>query len=445
MPELSIGRAFAWLADQSPDAVAVRCGDEVLTRRELDLASNRIARRWAREGLAVDDSVTIALPNGIDVVLATVAAWKAGATPAPLSLATSADERAEIEALIRPALVVDGPLDPCAEEDDGPLPDRWASSWKAASSSGSTGRPKVVRATAPARVDPSRPAAAFVPQHAVQLVAAPLVQGATFVYAFRGLMTGHELVVMPVFDAGEWLRLVTGATWAVLSPATMARVLERPERPEVDLTLLHVGARCPEPVKRAWIERLGPDRVHEVYAGTESQGVAFIDGTEWLAHPGSVGRGVGGSEFLVFRPDGSICDAGEVGEIRMRRGSASYSYVGAEPDVRDGWHTLGDAGWLDEDGYLYVGDRLADLVTVDGTLVLPADVEAVLEAHPRVRGALVVERAGLHAVVDGDLTEAELAAWAAGHLDAVRRPRSWQLVVGPLRDDAGKARRSDHR
>lgn len=461
MTSVPIGRAFTLLAERAPDAVAVTCGSDVLTRASLEERANRLARRWDDEGVGVDDLVTVCLPNGLDLVVACVAAWKVGATVQPLSPRLGADERAAVLELGRPALVVDGPL-PRAVLDEGdasPLPDRAASSWKAPTSSGSTGRPKIVRAAAAAWVDLDAPVAPFVPRSAVQLVAGPLFHAAPFVYAMRGLMTGHELVVMPRFDAERWLDLVArhGVTWSVLVPIMMHRVhalgpdwLAAADVASLE-SVLHLGARCAPWLKRAWIDWLGPERVVEVYAGTESQGVATITGGEWLDHPGSVGRGCGGSQFRVVRPDGTDCEPGETGEILMRRDAPTYAYVGAEPVVRDGWHTLGDAGHLDADGYLFVGDRLDDLVVTGGVNVQPADVEAVLDAHPQVRGSVVVpapdaERgAVVHAVVETDASVDDLEAWVRTRLDPEKRPRSWRLVTEPLRDDTGKVRRRDWR
>jgi bile acid-coenzyme A ligase len=458
-----IGRAFGLLADAAPEAVAVRCGDAVLTRRELDIESNRVAHAWAGR-VGHDDLVTIALPNGLDFVLACVATWKLGATPQPLSPRIGAVEQGTILDLVRPALVVDerfarGGLGRSA--DDSPLPDLVASSWKAPTSSGSTGRPKVVRAAAPATVDLDRPVAPFVPRRAVQLVAGPLFHAAPFAYAMRGLMTGHELVVMPSFDAAEALRTIEKhrVTWTVLVPAMMHRIWRLPGREAHGVaslqSVLHLGARCAPWLKRAWLEWLGPERVVEVYAGTESQGLAMITGPEWLERPGSVGRGVSGSEFRIVRPDGSRAAAGEVGEIVMRRaGPPTSSYLGERPTVRDGWHSLGDAGWMDADGYLYVADRLDDVIVTGGVNVHPADVEAAIEAHPDVRSSVVVPRDDdergevVHAVVDvdaADVTEADLLRWVRVRLDPEKVPRSWQLVRVELRDDTGKARRRAHR
>ena len=457
---MSIGRAVTYLADQAPDAAAVRCGDEVLTRRELDRRSNRVAHAWS-DRVARDDLVTIGLPNGIDFVLACIATWKLGATPQPLSPRIGAGERAAILELAGPALVVTGPLG--TSDDDSPLPDLAASSWKAPTSSGSTGRPKIVRAAAGATVDPDGRVAPFVPRRAVQMVAGPLFHAAPFVYAMRGLMTGHELVVLPRFDAEAALQAVQdhGVTWTMLVPTMMHRIwrLGDDVRGSYDVSslesVLHMGARCAPWLKRAWIDWLGPERVLEVYAGTESQGLAMITGTEWLAHPGSVGRGIAGSRFRVVRPDGTPAAPGELGEIVMRRdGPPTYSYVGAEATVRDGWHTLGDAGRMDADGYVYVEDRLDDVIVTGGVKVQPADVEAVLEEHPRVRSAVAVgqddEELGetVHAVVDvadAQVDVADLVAWTRERLDPEKRPRSWELVREPLRSDVGKVRRSDWR
>ncbi len=457
MTSMSIGRALGWLADRSPDAVAVRCGDGVLTRRELDLLSNGVAHAWS-DRVGHDDLVTVMLPNGLDFVVACIATWKLGATPQPLSPRLGAGERAAILELAAPALVVDGPLDVSA--DDSALPDLVASSWKAPTSSGSTGRPKIVRAAAAATVDPEGRVAPFVPGTAVQMVAGPLFHAAPFVYAMRGLMTGHELVVLPRFDAEDALRTVEayGVTWTMLVPTMMHRIhrLGDEVRGSYDVSslesVMHMGARCAPWLKRAWIDWLGPERVVEVYAGTESQGLAMITGEEWLEHPGSVGRGISGSEFRVARPDGSWCEPGETGEILMRReGGPTYSYVGATPVVRDGWHTLGDSGRLDADGYLYVGDRLDDVVVTGGAKVQPADVEAVLEEHPDVRSAVVVGRPdddlgeAVHAVVDvagAEVSVDDLVAWVRERLDPEKRPRTWDVVHEPLRDDTGKTRRS---
>ncbi|GGF44169.1 acid--CoA ligase [Marmoricola endophyticus] len=454
MSETTIAAALDELERRDPDRVAVRCGGAALTRRELGEWTRRLAAHWRRGGLAVDDHVSIVLESGIGFVVAAVAAWRAGATPQPVPPSLPEGERRDVLELAAAPLLVDhdpplvDDLPPCAE-----LPDLAASCWKAPTSSGSTGRPKIVRAAAPATWDPDRSPAAFVPRDAVQLVAAPLHHAAPFTYAMRGLMCGHTLVLMTAFDPAEWLRLVEthDVTWGLLSPTSMLAVWRSPRRASAEVSslesVLHLGARCPPWLKREWLGWLGPERVVEVYAGTESQGLTCIGGEEWLAHPGSVGRPTGGTRLRVVRADGTGCGFGETGEVLMRRDRETYSYLGAEPVVRDGWHTLGDAGHLDEQGYLFLGDRLEDAVrTPDGT-VWPADVEGVIERHPAVRSCLVVERSGqVHAVVETAPEDlADIGVWAAGRLLEVQRPATWQQTTSRLRDDMGKARRAEWR
>ena len=130
----------------------------------------------------------------------------------------------------------------------------------------------------------------------------------------------------------------------------------------------------------------------ELYGGTELQALTFISGTEWLSHRGSVGRVVAG-EMKVLDDDGNECPPGVVGEIYMRPrpGSApTYRYVGSTAKTRDGWDSLGDLGWFDEEGYLYLADRRVDMFTVGGRNVYPAEIENALAEHPAVLSCLVV-------------------------------------------------------
>lgn len=469
---MSISRAFTELADRSPDQLAVRDEQRVLTRSGLEERANALARRYRDAGVRTDDFVTVIGGNTVETVVAIVAAWKAGATPQPLSLRLPDAERRAVLRLVRPAVVVaprpvDGyrwmPLASAGVQplgvDTAPLDDHAARSWKAPTSSGSTGAPKVVVASAPAHVDPDAHVAAFVPRDATQLVVGPLHHAAPFVYALRGLMTGHRLVLLPRFDAEAWLGAVSehAVTWGMVVPTMMSRVtalgpdrLAAADTSTLD-SVLHIGATCPPHVKGAWIDWLGPERVVEVYSGTESNGLTVIRGDEWLRHPGSVGRAVGGTEVRIVDAVGHAVPAGHEGRIEMTRpGPATYRYLGRDAPQDDTWHSLGDVGHLDDDGYLYVADRDDDRIVSGGVKVWPAAVESVLERHPLVRTCVVVGRPDadlgerVHAVVDvgeHDVSEDVLVAWAAREFDPEARPRSWTVVHEPVRDDTGKVRR----
>jgi len=468
---MSIGRALAWHAAQDRHRPAVTDAAEMITRQELDLRSNSLARAYADLGVGQDDLVTIGLPNGVEYYLACAAIWKLGATPQPVSARLPPAELAAIVELADPALLVGLDLPGRASvpagfdgsgQDDGPLPDRWAASWKAPTSGGSTGRPKLILSGTPAQVDPTNASVPYMPRDGVQLVPGPLFHNGPFIYSMRGLLSGHSLVVMERFDAERTLQLVEqhSVTWMLLVPTMMQRIWRLPEqvRTSYDVSsleaVLHLGSPCPEWLKREWLGWLGPDRVVEVYAGTESQGVTVIGGREWLERPGSVGRPALGSQFRILDAHGHDVPAGTVGEVFMLPAGGpgtTYTYRGAEPRGVDGWESLGDLGRLDEDGYLYLADRSADLILSGGANVYPAEVEAALDSHPSVRSSAVFglpdddlgER--VHAVVDvadAPVSEAELLSHVGQVLVRYKVPRSIELVREPVRDDAGKVRRS---
>jgi bile acid-coenzyme A ligase len=467
----SIARSIERLALIAPDRVAVIADEGTLTTTQLHRQSNSLARDFKARGVQRNDLVSVVLPNGLDFVVACAAIWKLGATPQPLSAKLPLADQRAIVTLAESSLVVGAepgtfgetaciPVGHCPQGDVGDLDDAWGDSWKAPTSSGSTGRPKIIRAAAPALLDPTQPVAAFIPLEARQLVSGPMAHSATFTYAFRGLMTGHTLVILPRFDERRVLDAIReySIDWLLLVPTMMHRIRRLPAdvRDAADVssvrTMIHLGAPCADDLKRFYLDWFGPERVIEVYAGTESSGITMIRGDEWLGHPGSVGRPTGGSQYRVERSDGSLCGAGEVGEIWMTRGAgATYTYLGA-PDRRvDGWDTLGDLGYLDADGYLFVLDRKDDLIITGGVNVYPAEVERALEAHPLVRSAVVYgvadsdlgQRVEAHVDVDhSDIDAEELIAWVRLHLDPEKRPRSIHLVHTPVRNDAGKTHRA---
>jgi bile acid-coenzyme A ligase len=291
------------------------------------------------------------------------------------------------------------------------------------------------------------------------LCTGPLYHNGPFLFSMTALLQGGHIVVMDRFDAAASLELVERyrITYMYLVPTMMSRILRLPDEERLGRdvsslrTAYHLAAPCPPHVKQAWIDWVGPEVVVELYAGTEGQAVTVIDGNEWLAHPGSVGRVVMG-EMRVFGPAGDQLPPGAVGEIWMRPPDdrSTYRYVGAVARARDGWESLGDMGWFDEDGYLYLADRATDMILVGGANVYPAEVEAALEEHPAVLGACVIglpdEDYGnvVHAIIEvgGDVSDEELRSHLAARLVSYKLPRTFERAPEPLRDDAGKMRRS---
>jgi bile acid-coenzyme A ligase len=271
---------------------------------------------------------------------------------------------------------------------------------------------------------------------------------------------GGHIVVLPRFDAEGTLAAIEQhrADVVYLVPTMMKRIWALPEsvRLGYDLSSLriawHLAEPCPAWLKEAWIDWLGPERIYELYGGTEAQLATVITGTEWLEHRGSVGRPTSG-EIMICDPEGNRLPANEQGELWLRSGrdTPTYRYVGAEARTREGgWESLGDNGWIDGDGYLYLGDRVGDMILTGGANVYPAEVEAALLEHPGVRTCAVIglpdEDKGnrVHAIVEanpGAIDDAELRAFLAERLVTYKLPRTFEYVAEPLRDDAGKVRR----
>jgi bile acid-coenzyme A ligase len=215
-----------------------------------------------------------------------------------------------------------------------------------------------------------------------------------------------------------------------------------------------MAAPCPPWLKKAWIDWLGGEKIWEIYAGTEGGGATFIRGDEWLARPGSVGRIAGTAEIKADREDGSTCAPGEIGELFFRPdGGKPSHYVGADDKAgTDGWFSIGDLGHLDEDGYVYLADRRTDLIIRGGANIFPAEVEAALEEHPSVATAIVVglpcDEMGrrVHAILEPQdgaaIDAADVHAFLGLRLTKYKQPESYEIAGAPLRDDAGKARRS---
>ena len=474
MPLMSYGRAFAWHAERDPERIAVRHDGDANSYAALDLRANRLARAFAARGVGPGTLVTLALPNSIEFFAACLATWRLGATPQPVSSRLPERERHAIVALAQPALVVGAPpgedhafpsvplgFEPEAATSDAPLPDVVAREVRCMTSGGSTGRPKLIVDRVAATCDPEA-VENGMRAGGTTLVPGPLYHAGPFMTSWQQLLCGGTVVLMSRFDAESALALIERhrVEWVLFVPTMMQRIWRLPPdvRNRYDLSSLRrvmsTGAPSPEWMKRAWIEWVGPEKIFEAYGGTERSGGTMISGTEWLAHPGSVGKPTAGRKIRVLRSDGSECAPREVGEVFMLppggQGS-TYRYIGAEPAAtQGGWETLGDLGYLDDEGFLYLVERKSDMILVGGANVYPAEIEAALDAHPAVRSSAVIGLpdddlgSRIHAIVDATsaVSADALRAHLEKHLVAYKIPRTFEFVTEPLRDDAGKVRRS---
>jgi long-chain acyl-CoA synthetase len=251
------------------------------------------------------------------------------------------------------------------------------------------------------------------------LVPAPMYHSAPNAHALFATAAGCDLTIMPRFTPEEFLATVerNGIAHSQVVPTMFVRLLQLPESVRLghDVSSLkavvHAAAPCAPEVKRQMIDWWGPI-ILEYYGGSETGTVVACDSKEWLSHPGTVGKALPGCDIKIYRGDGTEAGVGEFGEIYLSPGPSwpDFTYIGNDAKrrgmERDGYVTIGDGGWLDQDGYLYLGDRLSDMVISGGVNIYPAEIEQELITLPGVRDVAVF------GIPDPDMGEA-----LAAHVD----------------------------
>lgn len=474
------GARLTQLAAERPDETVLivllqQGGEEALTRLELEQWANRLAHRLAEGGVQQKSFVAINLPNGVEHVVATLAAYKLGACPVPVSHRMPAAERDQLMALAPPTAVLSdapelGGITRAQMRDLGrypatPPPDAISQPYKAIASGGSTGRPKLILSPAAFQFEVDKhPFAALL-----DLVdgdrlysPGPLYHNQAFIFTQAALFIGASVMLNEKFDAERALSATEQFRPTILNlvPTMMLRMQRLPAFQTTDFSYVrkawHLAAPCAPWVKRAWIERIGAAKVWEMWASTEMTGITVIDGNEWLTHPGSVGKGYS-TEIRILDEQRRPTPTGTVGEIFTRafEGPAQYQYLGSKAleTVDSEFASVGDLGYVDAEGYLYLADRRVDLIISGGANVIPAEVEAILTQLEGVRDAAVIglkdEDLGrrVHAILElsgvGEPpAQAELDAHMRKHLASYKLPRSYEIVEALPRDEAGKIRRS---
>ena len=472
---------------------------EVVTYAQLDARANQGARVLRGQGLVRGAGLAVLMDNSTRYLEVMWAAERCGVYCTCLSSKLTAAEAeyivrdsgstmliagagvAELAGALRPALG-DMPLFMCDgvgvgyrsyeeahdAQSDAPLDDPTTGQIMLYSS-GTTGRPKGIRhplSTEPWGTEPSvlvtlgRALYGFTPDM-VYLSPAPLYHAAPLRWSMAVQQLGGTVVVMDRFDPEAALAAieryrVTHAQWV---PTHFVRLLKLPEavRERYDVSSLksvwHAAAPCPQPVKRAMIDWWGPI-VGEYYAGTEGNGFCAISSAEWLERPGSVGRNLT-ARTMICGEDGEPLPPRAEGTVYFAGGGA-FEYHNdpdktAEAANRHGWTTLGDVGWVDEDGYLYLTDRKSFTIISGGVNIYPAEIENLLVTHPEVADVAVIgaphDEMGeeVVAVVQprdpdtaGPELAAELIAYARANLSHVKAPRRVDFRRELPRHDTGK-------
>ncbi len=484
-------RGMATWARTEPDRPAIFCGDRTLTYGELHDRSTRLANAIAAHGVGDGDRVAIMLPNSVEFFEAWAAANKLNASVVLVNWHLKTEElayiladsgarllvaHADLEEHFAPALEETGAAvlvvgdagergyEPAiAAASDGPPPvDLEALTAPVFYTSGTTGRPKGVIHGKP---DPGAASRNMEGQLAlwswtendVYILSGPAYHAGPGGWAMAALYVGAPMVILEMFDASEWLRLVEqhGVTCSFVVPAHFIRILEVPEaefggRDLSSLRLLvHAGAPCPIPVKRRIIEAL-PCEISEVYGASEG-GATRINSAEWLEHPGSVGTPWPGVEVHILDESGNPVPTGTDGIVYVHPpGDTRFEYHDDPEKTAEAWReegfTVGDVGHLDADGYLFLTDRASDMVIRGGVNVYPREIEEALHMHPAVVDCAVFgvpdDRLGeqLHAVVEARtaVTPDELRDHCREHLADFKVPAAFELVDELPRQPNGK-------
>jgi acyl-CoA synthetase (AMP-forming)/AMP-acid ligase II len=459
---MSAGQFPGAYAASTPDkpAYIMAATGEVVTYGELDAAANRLSRVFHDLGLRPGDHVAFCLENHPRYLEIAWGAHYAGlvytacssrltsnelayiindcGAKAYVTSKYKADQAAEIVAdtpNVQLRLMVDGTVPgyesyeaAVAAQPAEPLPDR-REGVDMLYSSGTTGRPKGVRTPVPdAALGEGLSLVPLVTMlfgfdgESTYLSPAPLYHAAPLRFSMTMHRLGGTAVIMEHFDAEEFLTLVERyrVTCTQVVPTMFIRMLKLPEetRTRYDLSSLrsavHAAAPCPVEVKRQIIEWWGPI-VHEYYAGTEGNGFVYCNSADWLAHPGTVGRAILGT-LRIVGDDGEELPPGEPGTIYFEGGATFEYHNDAEKTASSrndkGWSTLGDVGYLDGEGFLYLTDRKAFMIISGGVNIYPQEAENVLISHPKVVDVAVfgVPNADFGEEVKAVVQPADLAA-----------------------------------
>jgi long-chain acyl-CoA synthetase len=490
------------VAARNPDHLAlVTPGRDEITAGELMARANRLTHGLRALGVRQGDAIATVLPNDAPMIELYLAAFQNGSYLVPINHHLVGPEIAYITGDSGAKVFVGDArfADPCkaameelgfasdmrfavgkidgfrsyAEISEGQpdtLPDERTAGQVMNYTSGTTGRPKGVR-RALQPYDPDMVGSLFAmflsmfgvqpEDNNVHLCGSPLYHTAVLMFVSMSMHYGHTVVLMDKWTPESCLELIEKyrVTTSHMVPTQFHRLLALPEdvRKRYDVSslrcMVHAAAPCPVDVKQRMIEWWG-NSIYEYYAASEGGGT-LVSPEEWLKFPGTVGKAWAGSDIKIFDDDGNEMPPDQPGTVYMLLGSNDFKYhkddKKTEDNRRDGYFTVGDIGYLNEEGYLFLCDRKADMIISGGVNIYPAEIESVLLTHPKVADAAAFgipnedwgeEVKGVVELVEGvepnDEVAHEILAYCADKLAKYKTPKTIDFTDEMPRDPNGK-------
>lgn len=491
--------AVAVVAEKHPDVAAIIDVDGAVTSfAALNASANRLARCLRTKGLVTGDAVALVSPNRSEFVVAMLACYRTGLRITPVNwhqsdediayvvenceakaligcggrfdsaLQLSAKQSAHLQSLIAFNKPVPGfeSFEQLLENESGENIDQPVNGNVMLYTSGTTGKPKGVyrerRPLTTALFNTLKASTQFVAGKDVSLITGPIYHAAPLnLNLMQPLEQGVTCVLMDKWDAEQTLQLIDRykVSYSHMVPTMIQRMLALPDstKSKYDLSslryILHGAAPCPTTVKQAAIDWLGPV-IYEYYAATEGGGV-FCDSQQWLKKPGTVGKVIEGMAMKLLNDDGEELKQGELGTVYFKKPEVEFSYFKDNDKTAGSYQgdffTMGDIGYLDEEGFLFLTGRSAELVICGGVNVYPAQIDNVLMQQEAVADvatlgvpnkefgeeikALIVLNPGVSA---SEKTRQSIYDYSNTHLNGFMRPRSIEFVDEIPRSEGGK-------
>ena len=479
----------------TPDKAAIIDGDRTVSYAELNAQVNRMANGLRSLGMRAGERAVWCGPNSVSVLTFIHAARKIGLVAVPVAyrftpeemqyvtdnsdaalVVIDAEQADRIAAVrdqlpkVREIIVFDGApfvgakaWDDVAalghdDEPDAIEGDRSGSTM--IYTSGTTGKPKgaLRTQTDPALIMALLEELRLQPGSEVHITTGPMYHSGPLAWATLSHTLGGTIVLLRKFDAEQWIDLVREhrVTNTFSAPTQLKRIVSLPDEvlARADLSsmrsLVANAAPVPYALKQELIAKLGDGFLFEVYGSTELGVDTILAPEDQLRKPGSCGKPYYTVQVKVVGEDGAELPTGERGELYIRSTAALDGYHRTEKPISDleGWKSVGDVAYLDDEGYVYICDRMTDMIISGGVNIYPAEIEAVLHAHPDVMDVAVFGvpsdewGESVHAVVQPkaghDLDVSGLEAYANEHLAGFKRPRSWELREELPRTESGK-------